>query len=168
MGQAKKRMLWISIGIMIIAAAGIVVYFAVFNRENPPLAKNEVRIGTAATFDVEVASTTVEKARGLSYRTGLAENAGMLFLFDAPAIQNFWMKDMNFPLDIVWIGPGTNGEEVLGFAQNAEPQPGAPPWGLTIYTSPDGTDKVLEVNAGTVAKDGIKIHDAVQIGPITD
>ena len=76
------------------------------------------------------------------------------------------MKDMNFPLDMIWIGPGANGEEVLGFAENAEPQPGATLWGLTIYSSPDGTDKVLEVNAGTVARDSIKVDDAVQIGPL--
>ena len=47
---------------------------------------------------------------------------------------------------------------MLGFAENAQPQPGAPLWSFTIYNSPDGTDKVLEVNAGTVAKDGIKIR----------
>ena len=66
----------------------------------------------------------------------------------------------------VWIGPGADGqgEQVLGFAQNAVPQPGVPLWSLTIYNSPDGTDKVLEVNAGTVAKDGIKVGDAVQLG----
>lgn len=157
-------MLLISIGIIVIAAAAIVAYFAIFNRANPPLTKDEVRIDNA-TFDVEVASTTAEKSRGLSYRASLAENAGMLFLFNTPAIQNFWMKDMNFPLDMIWIGPGVGGEEVLGFAQNAEPQPGTPLWGLTIYNSLDGTDKVLEVNAGTVARDNIKVGDAVQIGP---
>ena len=67
------------------------------------------------------------------------------------------MKDMNFPIDIIWIA----GSKVAGFAENAAPQPGARLWELSIYTSPDGVDKVLEVNAGVVAKDNIKVGDTV-------
>lgn len=158
-------MIWISIGIIIVAAIMIAAYFMVFNKANPPLPQNTVKIGNV-TFAVEVASTTATRARGLSYRANLAEGTGMLFIFDSPGIQNFWMKDMNFALDMIWIGPNASGtgEEVLGVAQNAEPQPGSPLWQLTIYNSPDGTDKVLEVNAGTVLRDGIKVGDAVQVG----
>ena len=85
----------------------------------------------------------------------------MLFVFSSPGIQNFWMKDMNFPIDIIWISGG----KVAGFAQDAEPQPGVPLWRLTIYTSPNNVDQVLEVPAGTVAKDGITIGAPVVIGP---
>lgn len=158
----------LGLGIVIVGAAAS--YLFLFRRPNPPLAPDTVRIGNAA-FSVELATTTVEQARGLSYRASLGENDGMLFVFSRPGIQNFWMKDMNFPLDMIWIGraaeapaaPGTGGA-VLGFAQNAEPQPGAALWNLKVYSSPDGTDKVLEVNAGTVAKDNIHIGDPVQIG----
>ena len=162
--------LWVLLGIVVVGAAAVVSHFFVFGRANPPLAKNEVRIN-GATFAVEIASTTMEKTRGLSFRTSLGADEGMLFLFDTPSIQSFWMKDMNFFIDMIWIGAGKNGDdksgyEVLGFAQNAEPQPGVPLWGLTMYNSPDGTDKVLEVVAGTVAKDNIKVGDAVQIGSL--
>ncbi len=158
-------MLWVLLGIAVVGAATTISYFFVFRKANSPLAKNEVRIN-GATFEVEIASTTMEKARGLSFRAGLGAGKGMLFLFDTPSIQSFWMKDMNFPLDMIWIGPGKNGDEVLGFAQNAEPQPGTSLWGLTIYHSPGGTDKVLEVVAGMVAKDNIKVGDIVQIGSL--
>lgn len=84
----------------------------------------------------------------------------MLFPFGSGGIQNFWMKDMNFPIDIVWISEG----KVAGFVRDAEPQPGAPLWKLTIYTSPDNVDQVLEVPAGTVAKDGLKMGDSVLLG----
>lgn len=147
-------------GIVLIVAA-VAIYFIVFRRANPPLRGTEVTIGNTV-FQVEVASTTVEEARGLSFRASLAENSGMLFLFSTPGVQTFWMKDMNFPLDMIWIGSG----KVLGFAQNAVPQPGVPLWSLAIYDSPDGTNQVLEVNAGTVAKDNIQIGDPVQVGPI--
>jgi len=69
---------------------------------------------------------------------------------------------MNFPLDMIWI----SGNTVDGFAQNVPaPAPGAQLWELPIYTSPTNTDKVLEVNAGTVAKYNIKVGDTVTIGP---
>lgn len=137
-------------------------YVVLSKSANPPLKKGEIHIDDA-TFTVELATTTIEQARGLSFRASLAEESGMLFTF-SPGIQNFWMKDMNFPIDIIWIAGG----KVVGFEQDAKPQPGVPLWRLTIYTSPDGVDKVLEVNAGIVAKDGIKIGDAVMEGPGTE
>jgi hypothetical protein len=148
--------------IMIIVAIALILIGVFFlwhivlsQNANPPLTKGKVTIG-ATTFSIELATTTMEKMRGLSYRTGLAEGTGMLFTF-TPGVQNFWMKDMNFPIDIIWIAGG----KVAGFAENAAPQPGARLWELAIYTSPDGVDKVLEVNAGVVAKDNIKVGDTV-------
>lgn len=131
--------------------------------ENPPLASEPLSIDHA-TFNVEIASTTLNQTRGLSFRPSLGANDGMLFLFGGSgSVQNFWMKDMNFPLDMIWI----SGNTVVGFAQDVPiPAPGAALWSLPIYTSPDHTDKVLEVNAGTVAKYNIKIGDKVTIGPI--
>ena len=137
-------------------------YVVLSKSANPPLTKGEVRID-GATFMVELATTTMEQARGLSYRASLAEGSGMLFTF-SPGVQNFWMKDMNFPIDIIWIAGG----RVAGYAQDAKPQPGVSLWGLTIYTSPSGVDKVLEVNAGVVAKYGMKIGDTVAEGPGTE
>lgn len=128
--------------------------------ENPPLAEGSLNID-GATFNVEVASTTIEQARGLSYRPSLGAQSGMLFLFGSGSVQSFWMQGMNFPLDMIWI----NGNTIAGFAQNVPaPASGTAPWSLPIYTSPDNVDKVLEVNAGTVAKYNIKVGDAVSIG----
>ena len=148
-----------AVGVILVLAALVLGYLFIFNRANPALGDRTMRVGSA-TFAIEVASTSVEQARGLSFRPGLPDGHGMLFIFSHPAIQNFWMKDMNFPIDIIWIG----GDKVLGFAENAAPQPGVPLWKLAVYDSPDGTDKVLEVNAGTVARDGIRVGDSVQVG----
>ena len=161
----KDMAMFMFIAVVLIAAGAAVSYVYLFRRPNPPLATVKVAIAGAA-FNAELATSTLAQARGLSYRQGLGAEDGMLFVFARPGIQNFWMKDMNFPIDIIWIGPNaTSGaEEVLGFAENAAPQPGAPLWKLKIYTSPAGTDKVLEVNAGTVAKYNIHIGDAVTVG----
>ena len=130
----------------------------VANDPNPSgLGSGQLSIDNAV-FDVEIASTPLEQARGLSFRTSLGANQGMLFVFGTGSVQTFWMKDMNFPLDMIWI----SGNTVVGFAQNDPAEPGvATP--TTIYSSPKNTDKVLEVNAGTVAKYGIKVGDRVQI-----
>jgi len=61
-----------------------------------------VMIGPAV-FTVQVAENHLSRAKGLSGQLGLPDNHGMLFVFESPSIQTFWMKDMLFPIDIVWI-----------------------------------------------------------------
>lgn len=159
-GRKMTPWLSLSLGIILIGAGGFAGYRFLFGRANPPLAKNEIRVGSAA-FSVEVASTTVALARGLSFRAGLDQGHGMLFLFGSAGGQSFWMKDMHFPLDMIWIG----GNSVLGFTEQIPPPaPGTPFWGLPIYHSPSGTDKVLEVNAGAVRAGNIKVGDVVRLG----
>ena len=51
----------------------------------------------------ELADTPAIRERGLSGRVSMNSNQGMLFVFDRPGVYGFWMKDMNFPLDMVWI-----------------------------------------------------------------
>jgi uncharacterized membrane protein (UPF0127 family) len=153
----KKTMIVLVIVLVALIIGLFWVWHLIFGRPNPPLAGTTVRVGPA-TFSVELATSTIAQARGLSGRVSLGADDGMLFIFGSPGIQNFWMKDMNFPIDIIWIGGG----KVLGFEQNAPiPKPGAMLWQLPIYTSPDGVDTVLEVNAGIVTKNNIKVGDAV-------
>jgi hypothetical protein len=131
----------------------------VVDGENPPLAEETFSVD-GANFNVEIASATLTQTRGLSFRPSLGANDGMLFVFSSGNIQTFWMKDMNFPLDMIWI----SGNTVVGFAQDVPaPAPGTQLWELPVYTSPSDTDKVLEVNSGTVAKYNIKVGDTVTI-----
>ena len=64
--------------------------------------KSTVTIGTAV-YTVEIADDNLTRGKGLSGQISLPDDHGMLFIFDNPAIQTFWMKDMLFPIDIVWI-----------------------------------------------------------------
>ena len=154
-------MILLIVGIILIIlaaiAGGVWWYTRIFHGCNPPLPRQTITIGKTS-FDVEVATTMVEQACGLSGREGLGDNQGMFFVFGSGSTQSFWMKDMTFALDMIWISGG----KVAGIAQNVPPpQPHAMLWQLKIYTSPPNVDKVLEVNAGTVAKNGIQVGDAV-------
>ncbi len=103
-------------------------------------------------FLVEVAQTDAEKSLGLGDREGLNDNAGMLFTFTKPSKQYFWMKDMKFSLDIIWIDEN---KKIVGFVENAKPEdyPEA-------YPSPENVSYVLEIRSGEVKNRNIKIGDS--------
>ncbi len=141
----------------IVSAALIFAFaFFVFRGGAKSLPKSELSIG-GKTLSIEVARGATEKMWGLSGRDSLGEREGMFFIFDKEGNYGFWMKDMKFPIDMIWIRDG----RVAGFSENAVPEPGKHVWGLKIYYPPDAIDSVLEVNAGFVAKNGIKAGDEV-------
>ena len=120
------------------------------------LGSGEVKIGEKV-FRVEVANSMASRSQGLSGKAGLGEDEGMLFIFSTSSVQGFWMKDMKFALDMIWI----KGEKIVGFAENVKPEPEKSIFGLTVYYSPEAVDRVLEVKAGTVAKNGFKVGSTV-------
>ena len=103
---------------------------------------------------VELALNKETQERGLSGRKKLGENEGMLFVFDHPAQYPFWMKDMNFPIDIIWIDENS---KVVYIKKDAQPK------SYPAVFSPDRDSKyVLEVVAGFSDKYNIKIGDKVE------
>jgi uncharacterized protein len=98
-------------------------------------------------FRVEVALTPEEHARGLMYRSQLAADAGMIFVFESPSVQRFWMKNTLIPLDMIFIGKD---RRIVGIVEDAVPETetermvGAP----SLY--------VLEISGGLSAQLGIK------------
>lgn len=114
-----------------------------------------VVLPNGAVVVVEIADDQFERLRGLSDRETLEEGTGLLFLHDESDYQRYWMKDMQFFIDIIWI----DGDRVSGFVEDAQPED--PP--LTIYTSPEPVDKVLEVSSGFVAQNDLKIGDILDI-----
>ena len=56
-------------------------------------------------YRVEIAASPDSRAQGLMFRESLADGRGMLFLFPKPSVEGFWMKNCNFPIDIVWMDP---------------------------------------------------------------
>jgi uncharacterized membrane protein (UPF0127 family) len=111
-------------------------------------------------IDVDIAETPEEKAKGLSGRQSLKKNEGMLFIFENNTYPIFWMKDMHFPIDIIWIAD----EKVVHIDRNVPvPEVNTPDSKLPLYKPPVGIDYVLEVNAGFAESHNIKLNDVVNI-----
>ncbi|MDR3244587.1 MAG: DUF192 domain-containing protein, partial [Elusimicrobiota bacterium] len=117
----------------------------------------KVQIGEN-TLNLTVAKSDLAKAKGLSNRKEIPQD-GMIFLFDEPQILVFWMKDMLFAIDIIWI----NQNKVLGFYENAAPQGDIPDIHLLRYRSPAPSNIVIELKAGSVKKLNIKKDDLFRI-----
>ena len=79
--------------------------------------KGIVMIGTT-TISVDISNTECKRVLGLSGRTMLPIGMGMIFVFDVAGQYPFWMQDMNFPLDMVWVGSDF---VVTGIAKNVSP-----------------------------------------------
>lgn len=109
-------------------------------------------------INVEIADTDALRERGLSGRESLGEKDGMLFVFPEKGTYGFWMKDMRFPIDIVWISNGN----IVGVEKNIDPQIGAPIQKLKIYYPPQEVDVILEVTAGRSDNLGIKTGDEIE------
>jgi uncharacterized protein len=123
---------------------------------NSGLATGQVKINST-TFAVEIAKTDEERQLGLSDRKSLDQGKGMLFLFDQPGNYSFWMKNMQFPLDLIFIKDNT----VVSVSQNAQPAKGNenPP----LFFPEGPINKVLEINAGLAQKYGIKKGSDVEV-----
>jgi hypothetical protein len=100
------------------------------------------------------ATTPEERKRGLSGVKNLEESWGMLFVFEDSGIYSFWMKDMNFPIDIIWIDENSKVVYIKKYAQ-PESYP-------EVFTPNVDSKYVLEVVAGFSDKYNIKIGDNVE------
>lgn len=111
---------------------------------------------------VEIRRTSPEKALGLSGRESLPQNTGMLFVFDPPEKTGFWMKDMLFDLDIVWIKAGRIIQIDTGVKapQNQRQTP------QSVFP-PEPIDYVLELNSGAALELGLKVGDPVELPSLT-
>ncbi len=105
-----------------------------------------------------LADTDEERVRGLSGRERLEPDKGMLFVFPDYAVRSFWMKEMKFPIDIIWI----KDNRVIGIEPNA-PQPRTFSELLKTYQSPEPVNYVLEVNAGFMKKFSLGAGAVVEI-----
>ena len=106
-------------------------------------------------IQVEVANTKASRELGLSGRPSMGDDEGLLFVFDKPGKYGFWMKDMNFQLDLIWINQN-------GLVVDIERKLTPDSYPETFINEVDAS-YVLEINAGLAEKFGLYIGSKVKI-----
>lgn len=115
--------------------------------------KNGDTITSTHSFAVEIAATEAQQARGLMFRTELADDKGMIFPYQSPQILSFWMKNTVISLDIIFINEDGS---IANIAKNTEP------YSLDSVSSINPTVAVLELRAGLTEELGIKAGDIIR------
>lgn len=134
----KKNIIFL--GLIISLVAGFYVFVIKFNKKNViKINNNEIKL--------EIAKNIEQRKRGLGGREELCSNCGMLFEFPEKGRYAFWMKDMKFPLDIVWISDG----RIVHLEKNVKSD-------LKGTLDPEvQADRILEINAGKSDELGLNV-----------
>lgn len=104
---------------------------------------------------VEVVSTPEERAQGLSGREGFGGVEGMLFVFDRPDYHGIWMKDMQFPIDVIWISESL---KVIAISKRLTPESFP-----RIYEPPSPALYAVETDIGFSETFNITVGDKVEL-----
>ncbi|MBI4157467.1 DUF192 domain-containing protein [Candidatus Woesebacteria bacterium] len=160
-----KQLIFLFLGVAIfIIAVGVYSKTPIPQKNTPdnkPLTKKEVTIGTTKV-SVEIADDETERKKGLGGRESIGQNEGMLFVFPQKTSSLvFWMKEMGFPIDIIWIDEN----KIVKIDKNVQPEPGVSDNNLKRYYPETPVNFVLEVNGGFADKNKINLGDTVQIPP---
>ncbi len=139
----------------------------ILNPENAPTQAPSAPIQTPTLYpmtvkttavSVELAETREQQERGLGGRTGLAEDRGLLYILRKPDFYTFWMKDMTFPIDIIWIDKN---QKVIDISHSLTPDTYP-----RIFQPVHPAQIILEVSAGFAKKHDIQIGDPVTVPKI--
>ena len=134
------------LGLLIVALLAAILSVTFLRGKKPAV---PVAVFDGLVFELEIAKSDQERSLGLGKRTSLCESCGMLFVFPERGIHPFWMKDMQFPLDILWL----DGGKVTSIERNVDPH------SQEIFTPKVPGNLVLEVNAGKA--ETIRIGDSI-------
>ncbi|MGD0284368.1 MAG: DUF192 domain-containing protein [Candidatus Saccharimonadales bacterium] len=132
--------------LVIIALALIILVLGLLSVRTTPQKTTSLGLG-GKNISLLVSKTTQQLETGLGNRASLPTNEGMLFIFNTPAIQCFWMKDMHFPIDIIWLSATKNILYIQpDVSPNTYPESFCPPF-LAKY--------VIELNSGQAKEAGL-------------
>ncbi len=164
--------------IIIFVFVALLIFYTGNKRPLPnlPLSKGEAKEGVkylkiaGQNIKVDLALTPEQQAKGLSGRSRLPEGEGMLFVFPRPGKYLFWMKDMKFAIDIIWLaetprlveeGAGGGDLKIVYIKRDARPED------YPDTYQPDTDAKyVLEVSSGFSDRNNLKIGDRVGLSTL--
>lgn len=106
-------------------------------------------------YELDIATSEAAQQRGLGGREVLAQDEGMLFIFDKPAVRCMWMKDMLFPTDMIWLD---STKKVTYIAPNVTPDSYP-----QQYCGDESTKYVIELNAGEAKRADIRTGQTLKL-----
>ncbi len=139
-----------TVALAIVLTAAVVGLFQFFPTPSTPIESVIEIAGVRLT--VEIADTAPKQERGLMFRESLPEDRGMLFVFTREGRYSFWMKDVRFPLDIIWFDEN---RRAVFFTTNLAP---CNAFLCPLYTPDRDAKYVLEVKAGFVDRHAIVLN----------
>lgn len=110
-------------------------------------------------FQIETAADEASRERGLMFRESMPADHGMLFVFDDAQVRTFWMKNTHIPLDILYFDQNY---KLVSVQQRVPPCLDSGD-NCPVYPSEGPAQYVLELNAGTADKLGVKPGDALAV-----
>lgn len=131
------------------------IYGASKNFVTDLLEEKKVIIVSDTIVKAKVADTHDERIIGLSQTETLKENHGMFFIFEEEDFHGIWMKEMNFAIDIIWFDSYGS---IIHIKENVGPETYP-----EVFESNKKSLYILEVNAGFVEKNGLKIGDTIDL-----
>lgn len=133
---------------LLLTAASVYVYFA---------SQHVFWVGhlSSQTLKLEIADTDRSRVQGLSGRSNLPDGQGLLFVFPESNYHAFWMKDMRFPIDILWFDEHYRLVDV-----HERVSPDTYP---SVFSPHISAQYVLELPAGFFSKYKIKLGEVLQI-----
>jgi uncharacterized membrane protein (UPF0127 family) len=143
----RTKKLAIIVSILVIAGLAYYVAVALYSSSGGHLRTQTITVAST-TIEAEIAETEKSRVTGLSGRPNLAQGKGMLFIFPNDGNWGIWMKDMQFPIDIVWIDATG---AVIGVFSNVRPES----YPDTFYPPGKTAKYVLELPAGYAILHGI-------------
>lgn len=145
-----KFLLWALYSIIAVAIL-VIAMFAVPAKKP---AQMKVFLG-GEEISVTIADTPALRAHGLSGREKLEPNEGMFFVFPEPTLSGFWMKDMRFPIDIIYFDAD---RQIVDVWESATPESYP-----KVFTPRVPSQFVLEVPAGFFADHHLKLGNIIEI-----
>lgn len=150
-----KKILTLSLSFIVILGIGLLI------KDNRPSVQKESGKSQAVinelTLNIDIADTPHKQEQGLSGKLDLKDDEGMLFVFNTTETKGFWMKDMLFPIDIIWMD-----ENLIVVYVDKNLSPDTYP---TIFYPPSPVKYILEVNSGFSDRNNVKIGDELIFRP---
>lgn len=145
----KNILLFIALIVILVTSY---IFLNYQNKKNPLATINN------HTFNLEIVTSQKDQETGLSKYSNISNDFGMLFPFEKEGNYSFWMKDMKFPIDIIFIRKN----KIIKIFNNV-PYPKSDNGELPIYSPGGLSDMVLEINAGLSERYKFKNGDWVDI-----